>query len=279
MCLYLLATTASFVLPTPVGNNISRLAECVGAPLVGCVLWPYRRRALAMAAVVPFGVLQWTPALATFNTPKQAPASQQDYFTPLVTFLRAHDEPAGRVEIVPTEFHWEVAYAAPSVPLARGWERQLDTADNPLFYADDPLTGPAYHAWLVDNGVRFVALPDVPLDYAGQDEGRLLARGVDGLVPVWSDAHWHVFEVTGSDGIVSGPARLQLLAGSEVAVDAAAPGRVLLRVRYSHNWRVVTGRACVSQGPGSWTSLQVVRPGPVVLALRLVGSGSSDADC
>jgi hypothetical protein len=227
------------------------------------------------AALVPFGILQWTPALATFNTPKRQLSSQQVYFTPLLTFLQGHDTPAGRVEIVPTRLHWEVAYAAPTVPLARGWERQLDTADNPLFYAGDALAAPAYRAWLLDNGVRYVALPDVPLDYAGIAEGRLLSRGVAGLAPAWHDAHWRVFEVVGSEGIVSGPARLQLLDGGEVALDASGPGRVVLRVRYSRNWRVVAGRACVAQGPGSWTSLQVSRPGPVVLALRLVGSGQT----
>jgi hypothetical protein len=62
-----------------------------------------------------------------------------------------------------TRLHWEAAYVAPAVPLVRGWERQLDTAGNPLFYDADLLNPDSYRAWLIDSGVRYVALPDAPL--------------------------------------------------------------------------------------------------------------------
>ena len=39
-----------------------------------------------------------------------------------------------RVEIPFTANHWEARWVAPAVPLARGWERQLDGKRNPLFY-------------------------------------------------------------------------------------------------------------------------------------------------
>ena len=54
--------------------------------------------------------------------------------SPLLGFLHRADRPLGRVEVVPTAFHWEAAYVAPAFPLARGWERQLDTANNSIFY-------------------------------------------------------------------------------------------------------------------------------------------------
>ena len=79
VALYLLATVVSFVVPTPLGTNISRLSEVAGAPLACCVLWP-RRRTLLVAALIPFGLLQWTPALATFSTPKHELASDASYF-------------------------------------------------------------------------------------------------------------------------------------------------------------------------------------------------------
>lgn len=85
--------------------------------------------------------------------------------------------------------HWEAAYAAPEVRLARGWERQLDTADNSIFYTPGALQPDSYGAWLVDNGVRYVALPDVALDFAAEAEGRLVGAGLTGLHPAWSDQH------------------------------------------------------------------------------------------
>ena len=37
------------------------------------------------------------------------------------------------------------------MPLARGWERQLDEKANPIFYDGRPLTAARYHRWLRDN--------------------------------------------------------------------------------------------------------------------------------
>ncbi len=101
--------------------------------------------------------------------------------------------------MVPTEYHWEAAYVAPVMPLARGWERQLDVADNPIFYRSGALAAGTYRAWLLDDGVTFVALPDAPLDSAGQAEGRLVSSGqVPGLDLIWRSAHWRLYSVAGS---------------------------------------------------------------------------------
>ena len=48
--------------------------------------------------------------------------------------LAADRDLVGRIEIPLTEHHFEAAYVARAVPLARGWERQLEIAANPLFY-------------------------------------------------------------------------------------------------------------------------------------------------
>ena len=81
----------------------------------------------------------------------------------MIAYLGAQNGPIGRVEIPSTYRHWEAAYAAPQVLLARGWERQLDIVYDPIFYSK-PLTEQSYHAWLTSNGVAFVALPDARLD-------------------------------------------------------------------------------------------------------------------
>jgi hypothetical protein len=277
IALYLGAIVLSFAIATPVGGNISRLGECIGAPLVLAALWP-RRRLVAIAVAIPILTLQWGPALATFVSNGADPSTKATYFRPLIGFLQRHQNPLGRVEIVPTKLHWEAAYVAPSVPLARGWERQLDTADNPIFYRSNALTAASYDAWLLANGVRYVALPDVALDYAGKAEAVVIDAGLHGLRPAWHDAHWRVFAVRGSTGIVSGPARLLTLDGSRLVLQATAPGTVVVRERYNPGWSLVGGRGCVRQDPSGWTAIDVRAAGQIALTLG-IGDAAQQAGC
>ena len=99
------------------------------------------------------------------------------------------------MEIPFTDNHWESRWVAPRVPLARGWERQLDRQRNALFYDGRPLTAARYRRWLDDNAVRFVALPDAPIDYSAAREAGSCARARPYLREVWRDAHWRVFAV------------------------------------------------------------------------------------
>ncbi len=271
--LYLVAIVLSFAVPSSMGGNISRLGECIGAPLAACLLWPHRRLLLP-AAVLPLALLQWGPSTTSF-TGRSDPSTQTGYFQPLLAYLGQHDQPAGRVEIVPTGRHWEAADVAPYLPLARGWERQLDTANNALFYVRGELDATSYRAWLLDNGVRYVALPDVRLDYAAVQEGRLVEAGVPGLVPVWHDRHWRVFEVTGSTGIVDGPAQLVHMDGGNITLDTSGPGVVLVRVRYNSRWTVAEGNGCIYGTPSGWTTLVANQAGPFHLALDHIPASQS----
>jgi len=268
--LYLAVFVVSFALPSPIGGNIGRLGEALGIPLAFCFLWPLRRSALAVAAV-PMMLLQWSPAVTAVAANIGNPAAQPSYFEPLIGYIEAHDDPPGRVEIVPTALHWEATYVAPVLPLARGWERQLDTIDNPLFYTKDALTRASYRQWLMDNGVRFVALPDVKLDYAAVAEGALLEAGVPGLRPVWHDSHWKVYAVVDSPGLVSGPARLVSLSGGEIDLDVSRPGTIHIKERYSPKWAVTEGAGCTGEDPGGWLSVDALQPGPLKVSVRLVG--------
>ena len=169
---------------------------------------------------------------------------------------------------------------APVMPLARGWERQLDEADNPLFYGGaHRLEASSYRAWLLDNGVRFVALPDAPLDFAGRAEARLVAAGVPGVNLVWRSAHWRLYQVAGSSGIVAGPARLVSQSGGRVVVSAPQPGPVLVRIHYNRNWHLASGRGCVTPsaaGPGgdgpTWVRVTVPVAEEFTLDLSLAPS-------
>jgi hypothetical protein len=119
---------------------------------------------------------------------------------------------------------------------------------------------------LLARGVRYVALPDAPLDMAGAAEARLLRAGVPGLAEVWRDPHWHVFAVAGSPGIVSGPALLVSARGDHIVLDVTAPGAVLVRVAGGAHWGCVTP---VADG----VVVQAQRPGRLELGIGVRAHG------
>ena len=177
------------------------------------------------------------------------PSASPAYAAPLLARLRT-DPPSGRVEIPLTRGHWETVSVAAAIPLARGWERQLDRHRDRLFYGPrlDPT---AYRRWLAANAVSEVALPDAPMDPAGRAEAELVARRPAFLRPVWHDAHWRLFRVRGATPVASPGARARL-APDGVAVTTARPGRVLLRLRWTPYWRLAGGEGCVVPRRG-WT--------------------------
>ena len=268
--LYLVAFVLSFVVPSALAGNIERLGETIGAPLLLCILWSSRRLVIA-ALVIPLVLMQWGQAAGALTTDNANPSSHPQFFAPLLRYVIARDEPLGRVEIVPTALHWEAAYVAPSLPLARGWERQLDTADNPIFYTRGALTPASYRGWLLDNGVRYVALPDVTLDYAAVAEGDLVRAGVPGLRLVWRNPNWRVYLVQGSPGLVTGPATVTSLDGGGISLNVTTPGMIQVRERYSPKWAIVQGSGCTNETSDGWLSIEALTPGPLRAALRLVG--------
>jgi hypothetical protein len=274
--LFAAAATISELVPSALGGNVGRLEDMVALPLAVGLLWP-RLPALIPLAAVPLALSQWSPAWGAFTSAPSARSTQPSFYAPLATALRsqAASGPAGRVEVVPTAWHWEAVYVAADMALARGWERQLDEADNPIFYEPGRLDPDRYRTWLLDNGVRFVALPSAPLDMAGQAEGRLVASGrVPGLRLVWHDQDWRLYAVQGSPGIVSGPAELMSASGGQVVLDARGGGTVTVRVRWSPDWFVAGDAGCVSRD-GSWVSVVPAHPGPISLQLSVLAPGRS----
>ncbi len=82
------------------------------------------------------------------TSPSSDPELHQSFYQPLLQELSTVAPGPVRVEIPPTLEHWEAAFVAPHVSLARGWERQLDVANNPIFYTEGALTPGSYRAWL-----------------------------------------------------------------------------------------------------------------------------------
>jgi hypothetical protein len=282
--LYAFAATVCLVVPSPIGGNVGRLTDCLALPLAIVLCWnrgsparPLDRfprlaghpRALLAVIAIPLAVAQCAPAWDAITVNPGRPWTHQAFYAPLVTWLDHQPGPLARVEVVPTQDHWESAYVAPSIPLARGWERQLDVADNPIFYKPDALNRTSYVEWLRDDGARYVALAAAPLDYAGVAEGRLVRSGLPGLSLVWHNADWRVYRLRGSTGIVSGPATLTSMVGGQVSLDVTRPGPVLLRVRWSPDWRVQIGDATLSETANGWMTVRARYPGVVRLAISL----------
>jgi hypothetical protein len=270
--LYLGITVLS-IAPTPMGSNIDRYAVLLAGPLALCALGRdgFRRPARSLAAVVLAvgGIVVWTawgPVRESAGIVDD-PSTHAAYYVPLERFLDTHGGPLLRVEVPFTHSHWEAALLAPKFVLARGWERQLDTRYDPIFFKDS-LTPAAYHAWLADNGVSYVALPDVRLDGSSDEEAALIRSGLPYLHEVFSSAHWRVFVIIGSLPLVSLPARLTGLDHDSFTLGFLAAGKSIVRFHYTRYWTVVRGHACVSPAPGGWTSVSVNASGVVSVAAR-----------
>ncbi len=271
VALYALLAIVLFAVDTPVGGNVVRLGALCAGPLAALVLWPRRR--LVLACIAPF-LLWWQlgPAILDVTTAEGDPSVEAGYYAPLLAELERRgatggaDHATGRLEIPFTKVHWEARHVAPAIPLARGWERQLDRKVNPLFYADGPLDAARYRAWLDRMAVRWVAVPDVALDYSAEDEAALIARGLPYLREVWRSNSWRLYEVARAAPLTEPPARI-LEAGTE-SLTLAVPriGQQRLRIRWSPYWNVARGDACVAPD-GDWTRLRVRKAGTVHLTM------------
>ncbi|WP_037408827.1 hypothetical protein [Candidatus Solirubrobacter pratensis] len=262
--LYLLVLVGAFFVPSPFGQNALRLGVLAGPSVLALA---HRRRVpLAALAVVGVGLLylQWLPAVRAVAEAHGDPSTKASFQAEARNFLDKVAQPGERVEVPLTRNHWEAADLAKVVPLARGWERQLDQKSNPIFYSGRKLTPASYHAWLRENAVRWVALPNAPLDYSAVQEAKVLDRGAKYLKPVYSSARWRIWEVRDTDPPASGGAKVIGAGPTWFEVDAHKP--TVVRQRYTRYW--FTRGACVREAPGGWTEVDPGGSGVVLVQAR-----------
>ncbi len=255
--LYALTCLVAFVVHTPLGGNVSRLGEYAAGPILAA-LWWHRRGALLAIAAVPLVLWQWTPAIDGMTKGATDPAASANYYTPVLSYLDAV-HPTGRIEVPGFVHHWESVYVAEHYPLARGWERQLDYGYERIFYGG-AVTPAAYHKWLVDNAVQYVALGDAQLDSDSQAEAALLRHPQPFLTPVVTSTHWHVWRVNDYRGYVDGAGRLVSIGTDRFTVAVARPGTIVVKIHYTPRWSTGDG-ACVVRGPNDWTQIDAATPG------------------
>lgn len=264
---YLLAATAIWLIPNAMGGNAIRLGALFGGPVLAAVILAHRPRVpVWFLALFLAGGLYWQLTASVTQVARSVgdPSTEAAYFAPLAGWLREHGGHTARIEVPPTANHWESAHLAPEFDLARGWLRQLDTTREEIFYAERPLTDRAYRGWLRDNAIRYVALPDAPLDYSSDAERRLIAAAPPYLVPRWSNAHWRVFEVRDPAPLVqpfgAAEARLRSVSHGGFTLDVSRPGSFLVRVAFTPYWSIAHGNGCLIRHR-DWTMARVNRPG------------------
>lgn len=274
--LWAAANVCALVVATPFGDNLARLRYVV-FPLVLLVVVLARPRSRLLAAAALAAALGYNigPDLAALpRRVEDARTAGQAYWQPAIDFVRAHDRPGDRVEVVPTFGHWEAWYVPRAgLPLARGWYRQIDIAENPELYRR-PLAPAVYRRWLRERRVRWVLLPSARLGPLGaRREGRLLASGRSGLRLVFRSADWRVYRVPFARPLLTGAsgAAVERLAHDQIVARVAAPGSYRLGLRFSPVWEV-RGPVCVSRGADGMTRLEARRAGRFELVVPAFAS-------
>ncbi len=266
---YLLACVLALAVHTPMGSNIERYAVLLAGPLLLCAHVGRRQStpalAIALVGIALFTV--WGPVRETKAVAGNE-STKASYYAPVLGFLADHGGALKRVEVPLTRSHWEAALMAPMVSLARGWEKQLDEKDDGVLLTPG-LTAAEYSRWLHEEAVSYVALPDTPLDPSSAQEGRLIRRGLPYLRTVFKSRHWTMYAVRDQTPLLEGPGRLTSLGHDSFALRATAPGRFLVRVRYTPFWTLTDGGGRVSEAPRGWTYVSAHRPGPLRITARV----------
>lgn len=241
---YGLIVLVVFLDPGPVGSNIERLAVLFTGPVLICC-WRWHRALLVVALVV---VASWVVRVPLRDLSQAHQVSIEVAASHrLVSDLRPLGPMTGRVEVVPFRDHGEAAVVAASWPLARGWERQLDTVRAATLY-DGTLTPGRYLTWLRANAVQYVALGHHAHDFGALHELRLLQHPPAYLVPVHVDPEWTIWRVSGSTPIVGAPGRLVTADQASLEISAAAPSTIPVNVRWTRWWHVSGGATVSRQG-------------------------------
>lgn len=264
---YLAATTLVWLVPNPLGNNAIRLPALFGGPLLLAIILARRPRVpLVVTVMILVTAAFWqflAPARDLAHSAGDASTSER-FYNGLEDWLQAHDGKRARIEVPTTLNTWEAAYLAPEFQLARGWLGQLDRARNGVFY-DGRLTHERYRGWLRRNGVRYVALPDAPLQQSARPERRLILDRPSYLEPRWSSPRWRVYEVTGPLPLVrstDGAAKLESLKPESFTLRVDRPGTFTVLARPSPYWELARGKGCIGER-GGWTTITTPRRGVV----------------
>jgi hypothetical protein len=263
--LYAVVALAAFAFPTPIGGNASRLGTLLAPPVAVLALWPRRRLVLALLALP---IAYWTlqPAVRDWLRAHDDPSIEAAYYQPVVDFLGAR-QPA-RVEVPFTQSHGEAFHLARRMPIARGWERQVDRDRNRVFY-EGRLTPERYAVWLRTNAIGYVAVPlRLPMDASAEEEKTLALSHPRTLKEVFRSEDWRVFATTDAQPLADGRATVTEVRPEGFVLNTSQPGTTTIRIRFTPYWALLEGDGCVEPAPGGWTRLRIRTAGRVEVGTR-----------
>ena len=268
--LWALGSVFFFVVPTPLGDNWTRLgAFALPIMMLTASLAGFRPRRLVMLALAVAFAYNITPYVLLIPSRLDNRPASAAFWQPVVRYLDRHAQPGYRVEVVPTAAHWESYWIPKSgFPLARGWYRQLDTVDNPTLYRKH-LNARAYVAWLRESAVQYVLLPSTSLDWdGGPQEAKVLQSRASGLRVVFRSRDWTIYRLPHPTPLVTGPghARVTQFGHTTIRGVVSKPGTYLLRAHYNPYWKL-SGKGCIATGPAQMTWLRLAKPGPFALSV------------
>ena len=268
-----LVLLSSAVPGNPVGGNVGRFFLIFGVPLLLCV----RDVAMPRSVTVPllcaiaFGQLI-TPATHYVHIAK-LPSTNEAFFAPALAFANLHRDPNYRSHVVALDTHWEAYYfSVDGYPITRGWYRQDDALHNDVLRRDDFATE-EYTAWLREMAVRYVYLPEAPLDHSGKRETEILTTSPEFTV-VASVPGWTIYELRNPGSMIEplrrdGHAKMLLVEHQGIYVYVKRPGPYLIRVSYSPYWEVTNGVGFISAGEGGFLVLNARRTGFYGIRVRV----------
>jgi hypothetical protein len=271
---YLLMLLGAFILATPVGSNAARPGQLAGtAAVVAAAIAGGNRRWLAWVFVALL-TLQWVPPIQDLVRQWNQRSTEAAFYRPLLEQVQSRDRgaPPGRLEIVWTMNHWEDEYVAAKIPLARGWERQLDRRFNSSVNGNE-VSPQAFRSWIDGLGVRWVAYPWAPLDRAIAGEAKLVRQGLPWLEQVWRTPEWVLYRVKDPSPIADGPVTVTKLEPRKVLFTSSGLGTSTVKVRWSRWWGLEGIKGCLAPGPNGMTELRTTEAGSGSLKIGLGGSG------
>ncbi len=263
---YLLLSTLVWIVPNPVGGNMTRLGSLFAGPVLAAVVLtrPVKApRGVVLGALAVALAWQVVTPIPDMVQSLGDPSTARAYYQTLQRWLSEHGAERERIEVPYTFNHWETAYLAPEFPLARGWLRQADMLRNRLFY-EGALTSDRYRRWLHDNGVGWVALPDARFDYSAQTEAAIVRSEPTYLELRATIPHWRIYAVRHTGPMLQAGAgasgRLAALGPESFVLRVVRPGDFVVRIRATPYWRLTGGGGCVGRA-GDWTLVRAAQPG------------------
>ncbi|HLX32407.1 MAG TPA: hypothetical protein VKR79_06525 [Gaiellaceae bacterium] len=253
-----------YIVPSPLGDNWTRLSAFIfPVMLLTASLADFRPRRLVVIALAGAFAYNLVPYMLLIPSRLDNRTQQASFWQPAISFLQKHNQPGYRVEVVPTAEHWEADWIPKAgLPLARGWYRQLDEADNPILYSKR-LDAATYRAWLRSAAVRYVVLSrTAPLDWdGGPREARIVRSPATGLNLVFRSKNWAIYELPHATPLLTGPRHPVVTDFGHTAIDGRvfAAGDYLLRAHYNPYWRL-QGAGCITRSTNRMTILHLTRP-------------------